>query len=240
LQVRRGSARLAGGQVHGDAWFHLGVDRSFHGDLNLAALDLEAITRLSPEVSRPATGRISGRINVEGPDPAQAEKYRGKILLDLTDASLVSVPVFREIDRMLGSASGGLFEDGDLVATIANRHLIVEAFTLNGRLAQLHATGTVGFAGQLDLNVLVNTNQIISQTGEALARLIPGLSDVQSRRDSQATMRVASFLSNRLLKLHVTGTIHNPSINANPGLVVAETAVVFFAGVLKLPLGVLR
>lgn len=239
LQVRRASARLAGGQVRGDASLRVGSDRSFQVDLTLGGVDLETVARVASEARRPASGRINGRVTLNGPDPSLPERYRGTVALDLDDASLVSLPVFRELDRFLGSARGGLFEDGDLTGTIANRQLQVDKLTLEGRIAQLHATGSVGFDGQLNLEVLVNTNQIIPQTGQALVNVIPGLRDVIGR-NREATLRVANFLSNRLLKFRVTGTVRNPSVAADPAVVVADTAVGFFAGVLKLPLGLAK
>ena len=228
-----------GAQVHADGSLRLGEVRAFQAEFMLTNVDLESIARLQSDVRRPNAGRVSGRITLNGRDPADVHGYRGKVQLDLDDASLVYMPVFRELDRFLGSSRGGLFEDGDLLATIANKQVNVEMLTLAGRLAQIHATGTVGFDQQLDLEVLVNTNQIISQSGQALVRLIPGLSDVLGRQDKEAAARVGNYLSTKLLKLRVQGTIRNPVINTDPGVVVAETAVGFFAGVLKLPLGFL-
>jgi translocation and assembly module TamB len=239
VHVRGWSTRLAGGLLRGDAWFRLGADHSFHGQAQLADLDLETVARVATEARQPASGRISGRITLDGPDPAQLQRLRGKLVLDLDDGSLVALPVFREIDQFLGSARGGIFEDGDLIATIAHRQLVVEMLTLEGRLAQLHAAGTVGFDGQLNLAVLVNTNQIIPQTGQALVALIPGLRDAL-RRGERAAVRVAGYLSSRLLKLRVTGTLRNPSVALDPAIIVADAAVAFFAGVLKLPLGLVR
>src|SRR5205823_12244296 len=86
LHVQRGSARLAGGQVHADAWFRLGADRSFHGDFQLAGLDLESISRFQSDARRPTSGRVSGRVSLSSSDPADPEKYRGKFNLDLADA----------------------------------------------------------------------------------------------------------------------------------------------------------
>lgn len=159
--------------------------------------------------------------------------------LDLDDAALFSIPVFREVGKFLGSERGGLFDDGDLVGTIANRQLIIESFTLEGRLVQLHATGTVGFDTQLNLEVLVNTNRIIPETGLALVSLIPGLNDLLGRSE-QALARIGTYLSNRLVKLRVTGTLKNPIVAIDASILVAKTAATFFAGALKLPLGFLR
>jgi translocation and assembly module TamB len=239
VRVRGGSTRFAGGQIRGEGSIRLGADRSFQGEVVLAAVDLESVARVLSTARRPASGRISGRISLNGPDPAEVARYRGRVVLDLDDASLLALPILSALDRFLGSASGGIFEDGDLVGTFANRQLIVENFTLQGRLAQVQATGTVGFDGQVNLVVLINTNQIIPQTGQALLMSIPGLRNVIGRSE-QATLQVANFLSNRLLKVRVTGTVKNPSVALDPTIVVADTAVAFFAGVLKLPLGLLK
>lgn len=236
VQVRKWSAKLAGGNLHGDARFHFGVDRSFHTDLVLAAVDLEPIARIESEARRPASGKISGKISLHGSDPTHPESYRGKIVLDLNDASVVALPVFREVNRFLGAAGGGMFEDGDLNATIANRQIQVEMLTLEGRLAQVHATGSVGFDGQLNLEVLANTNQIISQTGQTLVSAIPGLNNVVGR-NAESSARVAGFLSNKLLKFRVTGTVRSPSVALDPGVGVGDGAVGFFSSIFKLPTG---
>lgn len=239
IHIRRMAARVAGGQVRGDATLKLGADRAFQSQFQLTGVDLQTLTRLDAESTRPSSGRINGRISLAGPNPSQLQHYRGKVSLDLDDASLFSIPVFREIEKFLGATRNGLFEDGDMVGTIANGQLIVEMLTLQGRIVQLHATGTIGFDTQLNLEVLINTNQIIPETGQALVGLIPGLRETLGR-GGEASLRVANYLSNRLLKLRVTGTLKNPSVSVDSSILVADTAVSFFGGVLKLPLGFIK
>jgi len=236
---RQVSSRVAGGMVRGSGSLKFGRDRAFQGQLQLTSVDLQALTRLMADSRHPASGRISGQIRLSGTDLKLPQRYRGQFNLDLDDAALFSIPIFREVEKFFGSARGGLFEDGDLVGTIANRELLIESLALEGRIVQLHATGTVGFDSQLNLEVLVNTNQLVPETGKALLALIPGLKEVLGRRE-QAISKVGSFLSNRLLKLRVTGTLQNPSITVDSSVLIAETAVVFFSGALKLPLGFLR
>ncbi|GAC1470850.1 MAG: hypothetical protein NVSMB9_16380 [Isosphaeraceae bacterium] len=236
LRVRRWSARLSGGQIHGDAWFRTGSDRAFQSDLTISGLDLESIARVESDAKRPASGQISGRIIVKGPDPSLPRRYRGSFHLNLDDASLVALPVLRELDRFLGAARGGVFENGEAVGTIINRQFNIETLTLVGRVAQLHATGTVGFDGQVNLEVLVNTSQIINQTGQALVSAIPGLSG-RLGRNRDAFNKVGGFLSARLLKFRVTGTVRNPSVVLDPSISPNDNATSFFSGVLNLPVG---
>ena len=101
------------------------------------------------------------------------------------------------------------------------------------------ATGTMTFDGGLNLEVLVNTNEVIPQSGLALIGIIPGLGQALGRGE-EALIRVANFLENRLLKFRVTGTMNNPSVKLDAGVAVGDTAVGFFSGVLKVPIGALR
>src|SRR5690606_12325195 len=150
-------------------------EQAYRGSLRLDAIDVELISRLLTDARRPASGSLSGTATFAGTRPSDPRRLRGRIDLELADASLVELPVFRELTRFLGATRGGVFEAGELDAAIANGQVLVESLQLVGRVAQLHGEGTVGLDSRLDLRMLINTNQIIPQTGEALVRLIPGL-----------------------------------------------------------------
>jgi translocation and assembly module TamB len=238
FQSRRWGARLAGGHVLGDLSFRFGTTRSFRAGVRLTDLDLESLSRSFSSSDRPMSGKVSGRIELGGLDALRAETYQGRADIELTDAQLLDTPIFRALDRFLGGpAGGGVFERGSARAAIGNGEVSIEELALFGRVVQLHATGTIGFDTRLELVVLINTNQIIPQTGQALFALIPGLRDAQG---SEASLRVANFLSNRLIKLRVGGTLRNPSVTLDPSVTVGNAAVSFFAGALKLPLGLLK
>ncbi len=239
LQARRWTARVAGGRAQGTGWLRVGPDTSFSAEVELADVDVESLMRIGTTEARPGSGKVNGHLSIGGPDPARPKSYRGQVRLGLHDASIGDIPVIRALDRFLGAAQGGAFEAGHLRATIADGRLLVDDLRLEGRVLQIHATGAVSFAGAVDLTVLVNTNQIIPQTGEALASLIPGLRSATGR-DEESRLRVANYLSNRLLKFRVGGTVANPNVALDRGVVVGDAAVGFFAGVLKLPLGLVK
>ena len=164
--------------------------------------------------------RSRARITLNGPESrTRSPRSEGKVDLDLDDASLVEMPVFKELDRFLGAArGGGLFEDGDVHGTIYNRTLFVEQMTLNGRLIQVHATGTITFDGGLNLEVLVNTNQVIPQSGLALVNIIPGLGQALGRGEeafceSPASSRTACSSSGSRAR---SATPTSSSIPASP------------------------
>ena len=234
-EARRFTARLAGGLLEGKGWARLGSDRSFHSELRLSGVDLEVLSRLGAISSKASSGKLSGNLTLDGPNPENVAKAHGRFSFDLDDATLVSLPVFRELDRFLGAArGGGLFEDGDISGNIGNETIYIEQLTLNGRVIQLHALGSVTFAGGLNLEVLVNTNQLIPQSGLALLNVVPGLGEAIGRSE-QVVLKLASFLESRLLKFRVTGTVQNPRVNLDPGVDVGDSAVGFFSSVLKVP-----
>ncbi len=238
LESRRWTTHLAGGQVQGNAHFRFGLNRAFQTELRLSDVELETLSRAYTDQTRPASGKVSGLLTLRGLDTLRPQTYKGRAELDLTDASVLDLPVFRAFDRFLGGpAGGGVFELGHISAAISNRQVVIEELYLLGRVAQLHVRGTVGFNTDLDLVVLINTNQIIPQTGQALLGIIPGLRDT---RGSAASLQVSNFLSNRLIKLRVGGTLRNPSVALDPTATVSNAAVGFFAGALKLPLGLFK
>ncbi len=236
-QARRWTARLAGGQVQGNSWMRLGGDKAFQSDIRLTGVDLEFLSRIGAISSKASSGKLSGNLSLNGPNPEEISKLRGRFTFDLDDASLVSLPIFRELDRFLGaSKGGGLFEDGDLSGNIANQTIYIEQMTLNGRLVQVHALGSITFGGGLNLEVLVNTNQIIPQSGLALINIIPGLGEALGQSE-KILMKLASFLENRLLKFRVTGNVKNPTVTLDPSVDVGGSAVGFFSNILKVPGG---
>ncbi len=240
VRARQWSARIAGGSVRGNAVLRLGGERSFQSDVQFTGVDIEVLSRLHSNGKHSASGKVSGKVSLNGPNIEKVASTRGKFDLDLDDASLVEMPVFKELDRFLGSArGGGLFEDGDAQGTLYNKTLFIEQLTLRGRLLQVHATGTMTLDGDLNLEVLVNTNQVIPQSGLALVGIIPGLGQVLGRGE-EAFIRVANFLENRLLKFRVTGTLDSPTVQLDAGVAVGDTAVGFFSSVLKVPLGAAR
>jgi translocation and assembly module TamB len=232
IHSRNWSARVAGGSVRGSAWNRFGLDHSFHSEMHLNGVDLEALSKLHLTGNKAANGKISGKISFQGPNAEHIEKIRGRVDLDLDDASLFEVPMFKELDRFLGSSGGGLFDDGDVHGTIYNRTLFLEQMTLSGRLVQMHATGSITFNGGLNLEILVSTNSSFTQPQLAILNAIPVLGQALGRSE-QALRRVASVLESSLLRFRVTGTTSKPNVQLDPGVAIGSAAVGFFSSVLK-------
>jgi translocation and assembly module TamB len=223
IKFHRWTGHIAGGHVRGDVEFRVGADSSYRSVSVLEDVELETLLRGSSGSFGHASGKISGQIVISGPDPALPKRLKGRVTLNLDDASLFELPVFKEIRRFLGEL-GGAFESGDLRGVIANERLVIDELTLVGRSIQLHTTGTIGFDRRVNLSVLVNTNQMLGQGGQALVGL-------GGRTESRGP--VASFLSARLLKLRVSGTLSSPVVERDRELPVSEGAAGFFSSVFR-------
>jgi len=216
LAVRESTGRLAGGLVRGDARLRFGATEDFRVDLHVNNVDLRSFRKPAPDERNPLTGKITGRLRLESPAARQPRKIRGKVHLDLTDASLFELPVFRQIDQFLGSDRGGLFEAGELDLTIADGKVRIKKLALVGRLIQLRAQGTVGFDAQLDLQVIIKPNQVIPQTGRALASAVLSLG--RPRGDDEKVLRTANPLSDGPVKLRVSGGLADPKLRSDPSI----------------------
>ncbi len=219
LHVRRAGGKLAGGRIGGEAHFAVGNRRDFRARLTVDDVDLRILSR-EEMGTRSVPGRLSGFASIYGTDPANPTSYRGEMVFDLDQASLVDIPLLDELDRSLGSTGGGVFDDGDIHATIAERKLYIQQLTLVGPLMQVHATGTMHFDGRLNLEVVVNNTRGVYQSGQAIMARSPDVADEVARRASQID-QVRDFVSSRLMKFRISGTIRDPIVNTdrsiNPG-----------------------
>ena len=215
IQIHPSTARLAGGLIRGEAFLHFGTNLGGHADVSLSNVDLSAFPGINTNDRPPATGKVSGRIKLDELDPVRMERTRGKVHLDLTDASLFELPVFSQIDQFLGAQVGGIIEAGELDLTIADGKLKIDKLALAGRLIQLRARGTIGFQGALDLEVLVKPNHVLRQAGRAVASsmLRPGS---PTRNEDSTILETANPLPNGPVKLRVSGTWKDTHVSPDP------------------------
>jgi translocation and assembly module TamB len=224
--VRHGVARVADGHVEAQVRLELGATRQLHATVSVRDVDMRLLSR-AVNPTRTTPGRATGYLSVVANDAADLNSYRGRLLLNLRNAVLVDVPVLERLDEKLGEARGGVFAYGDAVATIAHRKLHVERLTLVGPLAQLHATGTINFDTKLNLEVLVNTNDIISQSSQAVLSRVTNAVEA-TRREQRAIEELTDFLSTRLAKYRITGTVHHPIVTSDGSVPVGKAALGFF------------
>jgi len=101
----------------------------------------------------------------------------------------------------------------------------VERLSLNSQNMQIYAQGNVSLAGRLNLSVVVNTGQINSTPAVLLvaARLSTLVAPPVG-----LLLEANQLLSNQVVYLDVTGTVHSPTVRVRPLPTLEEEAVRFF------------
>ena len=118
------------------------------------------------------------------------------------------------------------FETGDIKARLAHGVVHVERLRLSGGVVQLLLEGSVGLQGRVDLQVIGSTGFSAIQTS-VLRRL--GLDyPAGGPIPSSALARATSQLSTRLVRLKVTGSVRNPTVQIVPLYQLTEEALRFF------------
>jgi hypothetical protein len=233
VRVRKAQARLAGGRIQSEATVRLGRRREIQTQLVLEQIDMQTISQAESRVGQPMPGRIDGIITLRSPYLARTHDYTGKIELVLTKAALVDIPILEELDKTLGSAHGAVFVEGVLHAQVAQGEIHVEALTLVGPLAQLHARGSIGFDGRLDLIAFVNTNDALpGEARVAIGRLSESAAGI--RLEGQAIEQMTDLLSSSLRKYRVSGTLAHPRYVRDGSIHVGRDVLAFFLEAIRL------
>ena len=232
IQIRKASARVAGGRLYGDAIVHLGPRRDIHAELTFEQIDMRAISGAEGLARRPMPGVIDGVITLDSRNIAWTEDYTGVIDVDLTKAALVDIPILDCLDSALGSAQAAVFEDGAFHGRIAHRAIHVERLTLVGPLAQLHATGTIGFDGRLDLRrsstPTTSSHRTAGSQSGRLANVVEGV-----LTNEQAIERMGDLLSSRLMKFRIRGTVTHPLYSIDESIHIDRTVIGFFIDAMR-------
>jgi translocation and assembly module TamB len=185
---------------------------------------------LSPSLGDNAflgAGKITGRFDLSGSNVRSANDVSGTLVAALNNTSVKEIPLLQRTVPYLNPAGATKpFQSGDVRATLYGGIFRIQRLALANPGAQIFAEGTVRTTGSLDLDVVAHTGQVGPDSrGLALFALrIPALGPIPIGliRD------VSAFLSNRTIRLSVTGTASNPVVRVNTGALLSEEAVRFF------------
>lgn len=201
------------------------------GDLKFSRLDLQTLLRETIGGSPYGRGRISGELTLKGQNVASVRDLSGKLNATLRDVQPHGMPVVSVLLPYLRPALGGgrLIDEGELKVQFTNGIARVEKLTLSGDALQLYADGTATYPGErLRLNVIANT-RLLGTNRFAAQGLLDALPAVGP---TPITLLVEAdrFVSDRVIYLRVTGTVHRPTVRIEPVPMLEEEALRFFLG----------
>jgi hypothetical protein len=194
------------------------------GDLRLIDATLQS---LAASLSSYAQGRVNGRVDFGGDSVRSLSDLTADVEARLQQTQAQQVPVLAQLLPFITPGrSNATFQTGSLRGRLAGGVLRIQTLTLLGTYLRLFANGTVALAGRLDLQVTAQTGQFGPEP--LLLRLLrvrlPAFGPIPLSLIVEAT----SYLSNRVINMHVTGTVRHPVVQVEPLRLLTEEAVRFF------------
>jgi hypothetical protein len=232
--LRDASAHAASGRIVGQATLDWGLNNRVDGSLRFNDVRLRSLLTELGQTRETGIGRVSGRFTFKGEDVHSIEDLSGDLAASFTQTQASGLPVLRQLTPYLTPGESLTFREGDLRARLSHGIVRVQRLALTSNAALVFAEGNVNLSGKLDLDVKANTRQLA--VNPAFLRLfglrIPAVGPIPVA----LLLEAGSYLSNRLVNLHVTGTIREPNVQVNATALASEEAVRFFLNRASLPL----
>jgi hypothetical protein len=224
-----GGRALAGGTL---TWGGNGL--RVEGHLRLIDAELRHLAGMLGDVSSYAQGRVSGRVDLSGDNVRSLHDLQATIGATFQQAQVLQMPVLRQLSPyLLPSQASAAFKSGELKARLAGGVLRVERLALVSNVIQLLMPGTITLDGRLDLEAYVRTNFFgPDPLWVRLAQVrLPPVGPIPV----SLLLQITGYLSNKVVKLRVTGSVRNPVVRAEPVRLLTEQAVRFFIGQALVP-----
>lgn len=227
VSAREAAGALGGGQITGNAMYSWGAAGQAEAKFRFTNLRIGSIVPSLNGDSRFGAASITGTASLNGRNVQSINDLSGLLNANLAQASLGHVPVLRVIKPFIPAI--GLFtpfEKGDVRARLNRGIVRVDRLALRNPGARVFVEGTVTLAGRLDLGVLVQTGPgaVEDQLFRLFANRIPyagPLIPIAVVRD------ITEFVSNRAIRLIVTGTVNHPVARLNTAALLTDEAIRF-------------
>jgi hypothetical protein len=234
LAVRDSAGQVALGRVQGHADLSWGETVRLDARLRLFGVELRTLLRPLANSTPVGGGRLTGRLDLAASDLRSPDDLTGMLEARFQEAQALEFPALRQVVPWVAPGQAAMtFRSGDVRARLAHGTVKVERLALTAPALELFAEGTVTLAGRLNLEVTARTGQVGAnpQVLRLLGVRIPAVGPVPLALLTEAT----NYLSNRVVHLHVSGTVRSPVVRVEPLGLLSDEAVRFFLGKAGVP-----
>lgn len=224
--VRQSNFQVAQGRVFGAMSYDWGAGSRLSGQLRFTDLRLKSLLGEFGGASIVGPGRISGRFDFSAAPFRNAADLTGTLTATLNQTSVTDVPVLRSLSPYL-SPSGLVapFDAGELRGSLSRGVFRLDRLAMSNPGAVLHGEGTITLSGRLNLDIVAQTGRV----GPNLSLLqLAGLGIPAFGPVPLAVAReISDFLSNRVIRLSVLGTVRAPTVQVNTAALLSDEAIRF-------------
>lgn len=236
IDISDTTAQVAAGRFDGDARYEWGDGNRLRARLRFTRFDLQSVLRDAAVLAYVPSARISARVTLAGDSMQSLADLTGSIDGTLGETQAFEFPVFRQILPFLspGLSPSMTFESGRLRGSLGRGSLRVEELSLAGQSVRMFSSGNVQLDGSLSLDVVASTGRL--GLGPIALRTVDVQGPVSGTLPAGLAAQVGNELTNRVIRVHVGGNIHNPSVHFEPGIVLTQEAIIFFLSRANVPL----
>ncbi len=230
VAVRRAQVRVFKGRVTADGAARWRGRRRSTGELNLRGTNLEVRDLVSSftRSSAPTAGRLTATAELTSRDLQDFNKLSGRIDGELSRVQALRLPVLQQLATFLGPVPlSSPFDEGHFLARIGSGSIDLQELTLAGAAAHLLATGRITLRGQLDVDVVADPRPV-GAIPAPLVQLLQSPVWLVSPIPAGVLVEANELLANRLIFLHVGGSIRRPIVRPQTGRQLRQEAVRFF------------
>jgi hypothetical protein len=227
LKVREAKMNAGTGIAEGDLTLHWGVETRVDALVKVINVPIRTLIPKLGDYALLGNGRITGRLSVGGQNVHSIDDLTGSLVATLGNTSPREIPIIQQTVPFLNTA--GLvkpFDSGDIRATLSRGIVRVQRLVLYSPSAQIFANGTITLADRVDMNVIAHTGAI-GPEGRAFGLLglrLPAIGPIPLTLLTD----LGRALSNRTVRLSITGTTSDPVVRVNVAALITEEAARFF------------
>lgn len=228
LVIRDAYGMIGNGRVTAQLESDWGAGGHLRGQVRFTNVQLGNVLTELRQSNYFGNARVTGRIDVSGENVLTADDVSATVFASIAQASVRELPVLDRITPFVSPAALlKPFDAGEIRGRLSRGVFRVERLTLANATADLYADGTVGLDGRLALAVIVRTGSIgvndavLQQTSLQLVRLATPL-------PIQIIGQISNILSNRTVRLSVSGTVSNPQTHVNAAALFTEETIRYF------------
>lgn len=227
LHAREATAQLAFGHVTASASTVSAGGLSIDAHGKFTDINVHQLLKRWGSASQYGAGKMTGDFTLGGRDVQSMNDLTGTLKAKLRDTQAASLPLAQTLQSYIagGLTASSRFGNGDLRARLARGVVRIQRLSLSSPQMKLFVQGGVSLAGRLNLSVVANTGQV--NATPALLLIAARLSVLVSPPVG-LLLEANQFLSNQVVYLDVTGTIHSPTVRIRPLPMLEEEAIRFF------------
>jgi uncharacterized protein involved in outer membrane biogenesis len=236
LTIREGTVNTGTGRMEADLTVLWGLGARVDGQVRLLNVPLRTIVPNLGSSSLFGNGKITGRFDLSGSNVRSLDGVTGTLVATFHNTSVREIPLLQQTIPFLNvSGLSQPFQSGDVRGTLSKSVFRVSRLALVNSGAQVFAEGTISLAGRVEVSVVAHTGFLgpESRSLQLLGLRLPAFGPIPIT----LLLDVSDFLSNRTIRLTITGTTKDPAVHVNTSALLTEEAVRFFLGRYVLPAG---